>query len=125
MEDQGAELFPVVELQPEPASSAPVAANSADTGRHVTIRRERSAVSEVTSLLQSLFLECCVEDNRPVEEAEDAAVAGLAPHVQELQLCVDALDLRLREAVDSTLNWEEGLRVAIQSWGRSLRSMLT
>lgn len=31
-------------------------------------------------------------------------MAGLALRVQELQLFVDALDLRLTEAVDSTLN---------------------
>ncbi len=118
VEEQGAEVFPLVELHPEPAPSTADAANSTDPGRHVTTRRDWGAVSELTSLLKSLYLESRVEDSRPAEEAEDAALAGLAQRIQELQLCVDDLDLRLREAVDSTLNQEKGLRVAIQSVGK-------
>lgn len=124
-EEQEAECYPMVELCPDPAPSTADPASMVDPGRHVTIQHDRSNVSELTSMFESLYLESLVEDPQAAEGAEEANDSGMdafIQRIQEMQLSVSVLDLRLQEAMDSTLNlgiWEEELR-RVQHRGQSL-----
>ena len=89
----------------------PNISDKADPHRHVTTRHNRSGVAEITTLLETMYLEEGVEDQLQVsDDGED--MAGL---LQELHLKIEALEDRLKQAVDSALNREDGLRAAIEA----------
>lgn len=89
----------------------PNISDKADPHRHVTIRPNRSGVAEITTLLETMYLEEGAEDQLQVsDDGED--MAGL---LQELHLKIEALEDRQKQAVDSALNREDGLRAAIEA----------
>lgn len=77
---------------------------------HVTVRHNHSGVTEVTSLLQSMYLHSEEEQHQSGDEGDYES-----KQLQELHAKIEALENRHKEAVDSLLNREEGLRVAIEA----------
>ena len=84
----------------------------ADPYRHVTTRLNQSGVAEVTSRLESMYLDPSDQGHQQLDEEEDGEALALREQLQDLHLRIDTLENRLKEAVDSTLNREEGLRAA-------------
>lgn len=98
----------------------PTPSAETDPHRRVTTRLNRSGMAELTSLLESMYVETPQEDQQPAEDFEDVEAVSFVQQLQDQQLKVEALENRLKEAVDSTLNQEEGLKVAIDTWLRRL-----
>uniref|UniRef100_A0A672GM52 Retrotransposon gag domain-containing protein n=1 Tax=Salarias fasciatus TaxID=181472 RepID=A0A672GM52_SALFA len=90
--------------------------------RHVTVRSKECRVSELTSQLESMYLQE-PDQNSVHEEDEESSVESSAvmEQLQGLQEAVDSLGTRLKEAVDSTLCREEGLRAAMAKLGEELK----
>ena len=107
------------------AARAPASlpASGFDPYRHVTDRLNRSGVSELTTRLESLYLEHEEGDDQREEEEEDA-VDTVAEQLQELQLRMGALEIQQREAAESTLNREEGLRTAIEAVAKQAKEYI-
>lgn len=83
---------------------------------HVTLRHNRSGVTEITSLLQSMYLHSEEEQHQSGDEGEYES-----EQFQELHAKIETLEIRLKESVDSLLNREEGLRVAIEAVAQGAR----
>ncbi|XP_077053567.1 uncharacterized protein LOC143704722 [Siphateles boraxobius] len=87
-----------------------------DPYRHITTRHNQSGVTEITTLLDSLYLDPPGEQQQPLrDEYEDAEGVSMVEQIQELRLKVDTLENQLKDSIDSTLNREEGLRAAIDT----------
>jgi len=88
----------------------------ADPYCHITDRHNRSGISEVTSMLDSLYLDPLGEEQHPPQdEEEDAEAVSMVEQIQELQLTVETLENRLKDTIDSTVNRVEGLRSAMET----------
>ncbi len=79
--------------------------------RHVTTRCNRSGVTKITTLLETMYL----EDDGEKQNQSEFEVDGMADQLQELHFKIEALENRLKEAVDSTLNREDGLRAVMEA----------
>lgn len=97
-------------------------APNADAHRHVTIRAERSVVSEVSSLLEGLYLNDPEEaEEQQAEEGEDDEACALEEQLEELKSRMSVLEERQRQAIDSTLNREEGVRASIDKLSQDVK----
>lgn len=106
----------LIDLTQKPAPST-----ETDPPRHVTTRLNRSSMAELSSLLESMYLDTPREDQQPTEDFEDIEAVSFVQQLQDQQLKIDALENRLKEAVDSTLNREEGLRTAIDAMAKEAK----
>lgn len=84
--------------------------------RHVTTRDPRKSVGELTSMLHSLYLD---EDAPADEQGPDVAAL-----FDSLNAHIDAVEERQKEAIDSTLCREEGLRASIDGLSDTLKDYI-
>lgn len=96
----------LIDLIPNPTPA------DANPHRHITTRHNRSGMAEFSSLLESLYLETPHEEQHPAEDSKDGEAVSFAQKLHDQQMKVGALENWLKEAVDSTLNCEEDLRIA-------------
>ncbi|KAK7895603.1 hypothetical protein WMY93_020928 [Mugilogobius chulae] len=84
-----------------------------DPYRHVNTRQNQSGVAELTSQLEAMYINEEGQAAVEAEEGNDEDVKIVMEQLETLKLSVDGLEARLNEAVDSTLNREDGLRAAM------------
>lgn len=85
---------------------------------HVTIKHECNSFSEITILLESTYLQSQEEGKQPSDDGEEVECVQ---QLQELQGRVVAMEQRHKEAMDSLLNREDGLRAAIEAVAEVVR----
>ena len=94
-----------------------------DSYRHVTCRHNRNDRSDVTSMLESMYLDPQDEDQHQSDDSDTGAI-GVAEQLQHIHLRIESFENRFREAADSTLNREEGLRAAIDAMARESKEYI-
>lgn len=96
--------------------------------RHVTVREARGDVTEVSSLLQRLYLNEKGGEVPAGQESEDddddfrEMLNKMEEKIQKCQDKIDSCEQRVEDVVESSISREEGLRVSMDRMLKELRA---